>query len=77
VAKKSDVHVVKTKDGAGWDTTQGGQQQSHHRTQQAAIDKATTVAKREKVDVVTHGRDGKIRSKDSYGNESATRDREH
>jgi hypothetical protein len=26
---------------------------------------------------VTHGCDGKVRSKDSYGNESAVRDTEH
>ena len=34
-------------------------------------------AKRRRVDVVTHGRDGRIRSKDSYGNESPVLDTEH
>jgi hypothetical protein len=29
------------------------------------------------VDLVIHGRNGRIRSKDSYGNESPVRDTEH
>ena len=77
MAKKPDVHVVKTKDGAGWDVKQGGEQLSHHRTQDNAADRAVQIAKRDKVDVAIHGKDGKIRSKDSYGNESSKRDREH
>jgi hypothetical protein len=36
---KHDVHV--SKDGNGWKTSQGGEKQSHHRTQQAAIERAT------------------------------------
>jgi hypothetical protein len=73
---KKDAHVVKQKDGSGWDVKQGGQVQSSHRTQGAAIDKGIAIAKRDKVDVVTHGRDGKIRSKDSYGNETRRHDTE-
>ena len=34
------------------------------------------VARRARVDLVTHGRDGRVRSKDSYGNETAARDKE-
>ena len=33
-------------------------------------------ARRHAVDLVTHGRNGRIRSKDSYGNESPQRDTE-
>jgi len=77
MAKKSDVHVVKQKDGSGWDVTQGGDPQSSHRTQGAAIDKGRRVARRDAVDLVVHGRDGKIRSKDSYGNETTRKDTEH
>lgn len=40
---------------------------SDHRTQGAAINSATRTAKEEKSEVVIHGRDGKIRDKDSYG----------
>jgi hypothetical protein len=77
MAKKSDVHVVKQKDGSGWDVKQRSEVQSSHRTQGAAIDKGTSRAKRDAVDLVVHGRDGKIRSKDSYGNESKVKDTEH
>lgn len=42
---------------------------SDHRTQGAAIRSAIRAAKDEKAEVVIHGRDGKIRDKDSYGND--------
>jgi hypothetical protein len=77
MAKKSDVHIVKQKGGSGWDVKQGGDVKSSHRTQGKAVQKGTSIAKDEKVDVVTHGRDGRIRSKDSYGNETAKKDTEH
>ena len=77
MADKSDVHIVRQKDGSRWNVKQGGEVQSSHQTQQAAIEKGTTIAKQDKVDVVVHGRDGKIRSKDSYGNESRVKDTEH
>ncbi|MBI3616577.1 MAG: DUF2188 domain-containing protein [Candidatus Omnitrophica bacterium] len=40
---------------------------SDHRTQAAAINAAVRAAKSKKSEVVIHGRDGKIRDKDSYG----------
>lgn len=74
---KRDVHIVREKESTRWDVKQGGEVKSTHRTQSAAIEKGTSIAKRDKVDVVTHGRDGRIRSKDSYGNETRTKDTEH
>jgi hypothetical protein len=38
-------------------------------TQAATIAKAIPVAKKNQSEVVIHGRDGKIRDKDSYGND--------
>lgn len=43
---------------------------SEHRTQGTAINFAMKVARSEKSEVVIHGRDGKIRDKDSYGPDS-------
>ena len=40
---------------------------SEHRTQGSAINSAVRTARHEKSEVVIHGRDGKIRDKDSYG----------
>jgi uncharacterized protein YdaT len=40
---------------------------SHHGTQAEAIDAAREIARNQQADVVIHGRDGRIREKDSYG----------
>ena len=47
-------------------------------TQQGAIASAVGVAQNQGGEVVIHGRDGKIRSKDSYGNDpNPPKDKEH
>jgi len=78
MAKKGgkDIHVVKNPDG-GWDAKKGSRVLSTSRTQANAIKKGKARAGLDRVDLVIHGRDGKIRSKDSYGNESRRRDTEH
>jgi hypothetical protein len=63
-----DVHVSKNS-GGGWKVTQGGQKVSVHRTQANANERGEQVARQDRVDLVIHGRDGRIRSKDSYGND--------
>jgi len=62
-------HVV-TK-GGGWAVRGEGNSRvtSTHRTQGTAINAAVRIAKREQSEVVIHGRDGKIRDKDSYGSD--------
>jgi hypothetical protein len=51
---------------------------STHNKQGNAIVNGRTEAKQDKVDLVVHGRDGRIRSKDSYGNDPLPpRDSEH
>lgn len=67
--KTGDVHVSKNAARNTWKTTQNGETLSNHRTQGNAIDAGRREAKRDGVDLVTHGRDGRIRSKDSYGND--------
>lgn len=42
---------------------------SIHNTQESARKEAVGIAKNQKSEVVIHGRDGKIRDKDSYGND--------
>ena len=47
-------------------------------TQKAAQDYAIDIAKNQKSEVIVQGKDGKIRSKDSYGNDPfPPRDTEH
>ena len=42
---------------------------SVHRTQGDAIDVARTISQRQQSELVIHGRDGKIRDKDSHGHD--------
>jgi hypothetical protein len=75
---KKNVHVSKNTGGSGWKVTQDGDRISTHRTQENAVERGKQEAKRDAVDLVTHGRDGKIRSKDSFGNDpNPPKDREH
>jgi hypothetical protein len=64
-----DQHVVKRDN--GWAVRGAGNQRdtSHHQTQGAAIGAARDIAKNQHSELVIHGRDGKIRDKDSFGND--------
>jgi hypothetical protein len=63
---KKNITVGPSGDGK-WNVDRGGTTISTHRTQGTAIDKAKPIARKEAADLVIKGRDGKIRSKDSYG----------
>lgn len=77
MSKKHDVHVSRNPDGR-WKVTQHSETLSTHRTQALADEAARRQAIQDGVDRVTHGRDGKIRSKDSYGNDPRSiHDTEH
>lgn len=66
---KKDVHVVPHKD--GWATKKEGADRAGVvvDTQREAIERAREQAKRERVEVVIHRKDGTIRDSDSYGND--------
>lgn len=66
---KKDIHVVPHKN--GWATKKEHAQRAGvvTETQREAIDRAREQAKREHVEVVIHGTNGKIRDSDSYGND--------
>lgn len=68
MAKKSQ-HVVKSE--GGWAVKKGGSSRATkvHKTQKAAITHGREIAKNQKAEFYVHGRDGKIREKDSYGND--------
>lgn len=60
-------HVVKTDNGWGVKGAGNARLTSTHKTQKQAIDNARGIAKNQKSEVVIHGRNGRIRDKDSYG----------
>ena len=68
--KNKTVHVIRNKSG-GWQVKKGGAKRatSKHRTQALAKKKAEKIAKVLKIDTKIHGRDGKIRGGNSYGND--------
>ena len=73
---KKSFHVVRL--GISWSVKNNGRVLSSHNTQKIAEKNAIIRAKRTKSEVVIHGRDGRIRSKDSYGNDPIPpRDTEH
>lgn len=72
-----DVHVVPIAHEVGWKVTRRGRLVSRHRTQRTAIRAGRRLATRMRVELVAHGRDGRFRSKDSYGRESEVHDTEH
>jgi hypothetical protein len=66
---KKNQHVVKHNDGWAVKGAGNGKATKVTSTQQKAIQAATKIAKHQQSEVVIHGRDGKIRDKDSYGND--------
>lgn len=78
MSKKRDIHVVPHKD--GWATRKEGSERvgSTADTQREAIERARQQAIRERVEVVIHRPDGRIRDSDSYGNDPhPPKDRKH
>lgn len=75
---KKNVHIVP--DDSGWAVKREGQRQplSQHRTQENADRAGRPIARRDGVELVIHGRDGKIRDKDSFGHDpNPPKDRKH
>jgi hypothetical protein len=71
-------HVVKRDDGWAVRGARNSRDTGVYRTQGKAINQAVKIAKVQGSEVVIHGRDGKIRDKDSYGNDPCPpRDRRH
>ncbi len=64
-----NVHVVKHDD--GWATRREGSDRISRSfdTQAQAIDAGATTAKNDNVELLIHGRDNKIRARNSYGND--------
>lgn len=63
-------HVVKRED--GWAVRGEGNERdtSHHQTQEQARQAAREIAINQQSEVVIHNRQGQIRDKDSYGNDT-------
>ncbi len=69
----SGVQTTPNPDGAGWVNKRGGKTVSSHRTQAAAVKAGRAEAKRRHEEHTVFGKDGKIKSKNSYGPDSRKR----
>lgn len=69
MSKGKNQHV--TPKGGEWQVKGAGNQKATVTmpTQKKAIEVAKEIAKNQKSEVVIHGKDGRIRDKDSYGND--------
>ena len=69
MSKGRNQHVVPHKD--GWAVKpEGGQRAgSVHDTQREAIDRAREVSRNQNSELLVHGRDGRIRERDSHGHD--------
>lgn len=67
--EKKGQHVVPSAD--GWSVKKAGASRasSTHATQKEAIAAATRVARNQKTELYIHGRDGRIRERNSYGDD--------
>lgn len=64
------THVVPNPNG-GWDVKQEGAQRAsrHFDTKQDAVDKGREISQNQGTEFVVHGKDGRIQTKDSHGND--------
>lgn len=68
MTQKKGVHITPRDDGQ-WNVVRDGAQRasSVHPTQAEATGAGRDTARREKTELFIHGRDGRIRDRDSYG----------
>jgi hypothetical protein len=71
MAKRNNPHVVPRSDIGGWAVQREGASRasSLHSTQADAIAVARRMAQNERSELFIHGRDGRIRDRDSFGND--------
>lgn len=68
--KVETLHVVAAPEG-GWSVKRGGSSSAiaTYRTKEEAVAAARKISQREGLELFIHGKDGKIQSKDSHGND--------
>lgn len=69
MSKKPDYHVVPNSGRGGWDVVrEGADRASAHLDRKAeAMERGRELARTARVELVEHGKDGKIQDSDSYG----------
>ena len=66
---RRNQHVVPHPDGWAVTPAGGARPSSVHSTHDAAVDRGRTVARNQGTELLIHGRNGRIRARDSHGND--------
>jgi hypothetical protein len=69
MGKSNGVHTVPNPKGSGWVNEIGGHVISNHRTQETAAEIGRKEAMRRETEHFIHNREGRIRERNSYGND--------
>lgn len=69
MSKRRDQHVVPHGDGWAVKPAGGQRASSVHDTQREAIERAREISRNQHSELFVHGRDGRIRERDSHGND--------
>lgn len=78
MTKKRDYHVVPHPEGWAVKKENAERASSVHDTKAEAMEEGKRLAKQEKVELVQHGKDGKVQDSDSYGKDpNPPKDRKH
>ena len=78
MAKNKNYHVVPHDDGWAVKRENASRASSVHPTQKSAIKAGTPLAKKSQGELRIHGKDGRIRDTDSYGNDPRSiKDKKH
>jgi hypothetical protein len=66
-----NIHTVFNSDRHMWENKKEGSSQpvSSHHTKVNAVNRGEQIARQEKVEILIHGKDGKIQERNSYGND--------
>ncbi|WP_442579337.1 DUF2188 domain-containing protein [Mesorhizobium sp. ASY16-5R] len=67
MSKGRNQHIVPRNGGWAVKPAGGGRASSEHDTQREAIDRGREIARNQNSELLIHGRDGRIRERDSHG----------
>ena len=69
---RKQIHVVHNQERGGWDDVRPNAERvsKHFETKAEAMDWSRGLAKKEGLELIPHGLDGKIQNPNSYGNDS-------
>lgn len=71
---RKEIHIVPNSSRGGWDAKRQNAERAskHFENKQDAMDWSRNLAKKEGLEMIPHGKDGKIQNPNSYGNDPSS-----